>query len=122
MLGVVGIESDQTSEFLIRTEGVALVAMAVLVRFVPIDGGSRTRGALIALAGYLILGSLVDLRAFVDGIVGPAAVPSAAVRMTFGVICVVLAASAARQRATLDASMPEGRRGSADRGDLADMQ
>ena len=114
MLGIVGIDGDPTSEFLIRTEGVALVAMAALVLFVPVDTGSRTRGALLALAGYLVVGSILDLSAFADGIVGPASVPSAAARVSVGAVCILAAATRRRQRLSVDGSTPGSEIASAD--------
>jgi hypothetical protein len=94
MLGIVGIAGDSTTEFLIRTEGVALLTLAAVILLLPIDAGWRSRGALFAVTGYLLVGSIVDLRAFADGIVGPASVPSAALRIGVGVVCVVVATRA----------------------------
>jgi hypothetical protein len=47
--------------------------------------------ALAALAGYFVVGSVVDLSAFAQGIVGPASVPSAVVRIALGLACLVTA-------------------------------
>ncbi len=87
LLAVVGIESAPTSDFLIRTEGVALVCAALFVW--SARGGQRgqVRGVLFGLAVYYILGSVVDLVAFAQGVVGPASVPSAAVRIVVGCAC-----------------------------------
>jgi len=45
------------------------------------------RVALLSLAAYFILGSLVDLVAYAQGVVGVASVPSAAVRIALGGAC-----------------------------------
>jgi len=54
------------------------------------------RVALLSLAVYFILGSLVDLAAFAQRIVGPASVPSATVRLVVGALCLVAAARLGR--------------------------
>ena len=90
-LGLVGIESTPASDFLLRTEGVALVFGAVVV-WILRDGGPREhRVVLLALAGYYVGGSIVDLVAFSQAIVGTAAVPSAVVRIAIGAFCAALA-------------------------------
>lgn len=90
-LGIVGIVSSPTSEFLLRTEGVPLLFGAALLWAVR-DGGHRVeRVALLALAGYYVLSSVIDLAAYADGIVGPAAIPSAGGRIAVGAICVAVA-------------------------------
>lgn len=90
-LGVVGIASSPTSDFLLRTEGVPLVFGAVMVWAVR-DGGRREhRITLFALAGYYLLSSVIDLAAFAQGVVGPASVPSAVARIAIGTICVAVA-------------------------------
>jgi len=89
-LSVVGVTSGATSDFLLRTEGVALVSAAILL-WAARDGSARQlRVVLIALAVYFILGSVVDLAAFAQGVVGPASVPSAAVRIGVGVLCLAV--------------------------------
>ncbi len=77
MLSVVGIGGSPTEVFLIRTEGVALVTAAALTETARRAGGRAVQLALVILAFYLVAGSLIDLIAFRDGIVGPASVPSA---------------------------------------------
>jgi hypothetical protein len=52
---------------------------------------------LLSLAGYDVVGSLVDLAAFNDNIVGPASLPSAVIRIAVGVVC---AAAALRERSS----------------------
>ena len=92
MLAIVGVASEATTDFLMRTEGVALLCGGGLLWAVR-DGTSRQlRVALIALGVYYILGSMVDVAAFRVGIVGTASVPSAMVRTVLGVICFLTAA------------------------------
>jgi hypothetical protein len=50
------------------------------------DGAARRNG-LLALGGYYVLSSLVDLAALAQGIVGPASVSSVAIRIAVGVVC-----------------------------------
>ena len=92
-LAIVGVDADATNAFLLRTEGVALLAMAGLVT-ATIGASRRTvKTALVALAGYLVVGSLVDLAAFAQSTVGPASVPSAAIRIALGIVCLWSAAT-----------------------------
>jgi hypothetical protein len=103
-LGIVGIEPSPTSEFLLRTEGVPLLFGAALLWAVR-DGGHRLeRIALLALAGYYVGGSAIDLAAYGDGIVGPASIPSAVVRIAVGVICVAATWAAGRSSPGTDAA------------------
>lgn len=96
-LGVVGIPSSPAGDFLLRTEGVPLLFGAVMTWAVR-DGAKRDqRTALLALAGYYVVSSLIDLAAFAQGVVGTASVPSAIVRIAIGVICVAAATSAERE-------------------------
>ena len=91
MLSVVGVASEPTTEFLIRTEGVALLFGAACV-WTVLDGSARaTRIVLTALAFYYIVGSVIDLQAFSTGVVGQAAVPSAIIRIVTGGLCLVSA-------------------------------
>lgn len=86
-LGIVAIPSTPANEFLLRTEGVALLFGAGMV-WVLRDADVRARRfGLLALAGYYVLSSVVDLAAFAQGIVGPASVPSAVIRIAVGAIC-----------------------------------
>jgi hypothetical protein len=95
-LGIVGIAASPTTEFLLRTQGVALIAAGVLLVLIPAARSWRTRFALLAVAGYLIVGSVVDLRAYLDGVVGAAALPSAVIRIAAGALCVLAAVARAR--------------------------
>ena len=89
LLSVVGVASNGTSDFLLRTEGVALLAGAMFL-WAARSGSPGLIGIVLAGLGvFYVLGSLVDLAAFAQGIVGPASVPSAAVRIVLGVLCFV---------------------------------
>jgi hypothetical protein len=89
MLSVVGLTSTDTSDFLIRTEGVALLAGAIFLWAARSGSSGLLRIVLVGLGIYYVLGSLVDLAAFAQGLVGAASVPSAAVRILLGVLCFV---------------------------------
>lgn len=91
MLAIVGIEGEPTPAFLMRTEGVALLTGAGLLWAVRSGTSGQRRIALAALAFYYVIGSLVDLAAFNDSIVGPAAAPSAVIRIAVGILCLVAA-------------------------------
>ena len=91
MLSIVGISAAPTTDFLMRTEGVALLTGAGLLWAVRAGSSPQRRIALASLAAYYIVGSLVDLAAFSDGIVGTASVPSAVIRIAVGVLCAVAA-------------------------------
>jgi hypothetical protein len=86
-LGIVGIASAPSSDFLLRTEGVALITAALLLWAVRNTGRAVLGAALLALAFYLVVGSVVDVEAFSRGVVGSMSVPSAAVRILFGITC-----------------------------------
>ncbi len=92
MLAVVGVPSAAVSDFLLRTEGVALVSAAGLLWAVRDGTNAQLRVALFALSVYYILGSIVDIAAYRESIVGTAAVPSAAVRIVVGIACLFTAA------------------------------
>jgi hypothetical protein len=93
MLSIVGIESTATAEFLIRTEGVALLAAAGFLTAALDARPARQAVVLACLAGYYVLSSIVDLMAYRDGIVGSLAVPSIAVRFVVGAACAWAAVS-----------------------------
>jgi hypothetical protein len=95
-LGVLAIAASPATEFLLRSEGVALVATGLLLVLIPPARSWRTRFALLAVAAYLIVGSVVDLRAYLDGVVGTAALPSAGIRIAAGALCVLAALARAR--------------------------
>jgi hypothetical protein len=87
MLSIVGIAAAPTTDFLIRTEGVALLTGAAFLWAVRDGTSSQRQVALASLAAYYIVGSLVDLAAFNDNIVGSTSVPSAVIRIAVGVLC-----------------------------------
>jgi hypothetical protein len=91
MLAIVGVASTPTNDFLIRTEGVALLAGAGFLW--AVHGGNRRQLSitLAAFSGYYVLRSVVDLAPFNDGVVGGASVPSAGVRIALSAICLLLA-------------------------------
>lgn len=62
MLSIVGIGAAPTTDFLMRTEGVALLTGAGLLWAVRTGTSPQPRIALASLAAYYIVGSLVDLR------------------------------------------------------------
>jgi hypothetical protein len=92
MLSIVGISPAATTDFLIRTEGVALLAGGGMLWAVRDGPPSQLKLVLAALAVYHIVGSLVDLDAFGQGVVGSASIPSAGIRIVIGGLCVVAAA------------------------------
>ena len=98
-LSVVGVPSAQTSDFLLRTEGIALLCGSGVLWA---TSDARPRGmslALGSLAVYYVLGSAVDLVAFAQGVVGPVSVPSAVVRIVLGGACILTAARLTREAA-----------------------
>ena len=95
-LEVLAIASSPTTEFLLRSEGLALVVAGLLLVLIPPGRAWRTRFALLAVAAYLIVGSVVDLRAYLDGVVGTATLASAALRIAVGALCVLAAIARAR--------------------------
>ena len=88
-LGIVGVSSVATNDFLLRTEGVALLCAGGIIWATQGLAARGLRIVLFSLAIYYLLGSAVDLIAFMQGIVGPLSVPSAAARILLGVGCLV---------------------------------
>ena len=91
MLSIVGITSAPVADFLIRTIGVALLAGAGLIASAWDASATRVRIALVSLAGYYLLSSVVDWQAHSEGIVGSASVPSVMIRVAVGVLCLLAA-------------------------------
>lgn len=89
MLNVVDVPTDSNTEFLIRTEGVALLFGAVVLWAVRDARPQAMRVVLLGLAGYYILSATVDLAAYSEAIVGTASLPSAVVRIVLGLVCLV---------------------------------
>jgi hypothetical protein len=97
MLSIVGISSNPTTDFLMRTEGVALASASIFL-WAARGGASGTIGlVLVGLAAYFVVGSLVDLMAYADGVVGPASVPSGIIRIAVGSVCLVAAIRVGRR-------------------------
>ena len=84
-LDILDIESTATSEYLLRSHGIALL-FGGLVLLVAI-AGRMPAAVLLALAAYLVGTSAVDVVAFVQGFAGPATVPAAITRIGLGVLC-----------------------------------
>jgi hypothetical protein len=97
MLSIVGIDAEPTANFLMRTEGVALLTGAGFLWAVRAGTSRQRQVALVSLAAYYVVGSVVDIAAFNDSIVGPASVPSAVIRIAVGGVCAV---AAWRERST----------------------
>ena len=89
MLNVVDVATDSNTEFLIRTEGIALLFGAIVLWAVRDARPPAMRIVLLGLAGYYILSATVDLAAYSEEIVGTASLPSAAVRIVLGLACLV---------------------------------
>jgi hypothetical protein len=96
-LSVVGIESTATTDFLLRTVGVALLCGAGIVWAARRGGPRQVRFVLVGLATYHVLSSVVDVAAFAQGVVGSASVPSAAARVVLGGLCLLAAARLSSQ-------------------------
>jgi hypothetical protein len=92
MLAVVGIPASGQSEFLLRTLGVPVAMVALLVWVAR--GATRSplgRVIVFGLVGYLFLSSVVDLWGYAQSIVGSASIPSALFRMALGGVILWLA-------------------------------
>lgn len=96
LLAVVDIDQTPTAAFLLRTEGVALIAAAGFLWATLGCDPTRQRVVLISLAAYYLLGSAVDLMAFREGIVGSLAAPSVVIRVVVGGLCLLAAARSSR--------------------------
>lgn len=84
-LDILDIETTATSEYLLRSHGIALL-FGGLVLLVAI-AGRLPAAVLLALAAYLVGSSVVDVAAFAQGFAGPATVPAAITRIGLGVLC-----------------------------------
>ena len=90
-LRVVGIASDPTERFLLRTLATALLAFAVPLWLAAARPSTSLRYGLVwGVITYLMASSLVDLAAYMGGIVSALSVPSAALRIALAVWLVVL--------------------------------
>ena len=97
-LGIVGIASVATNDFILRTEGVALLCAGAIIWVTQGLAAPGLRVVLLALAVYFLLGSAIDLAAFVQGVVGPLSAPSAVVRILLGGACLYAAVAIAPDR------------------------
>ena len=90
-LRIVGIASDPTERFLLRTLAATLLAFVVPLWPAATRPSTSLRNGLVwGAITYLVASSLVDLAAYSDGIVSGLSVPSAAVRIALAVWLVVL--------------------------------
>ena len=81
-LRVVGIASDPTERFLLRTLAAALLAFVVPLWLAAARPSTSLRSGVVwGVVTYLVASSLVDLAAFVGGILSGLSVPSAALRI-----------------------------------------
>jgi hypothetical protein len=90
-LHVVGIASEPTERFLLRTLAAALLAFAVPLWLASARPSTSLRHGIVwGAITYLVASWLVDLVAYMGGIVSSLSVPSAAVRIALAVWLVVL--------------------------------
>ena len=81
-LRVVGIASGPTERFLLRTLAAALLAFVVPLWLAATRPSTSLRYGLVwGVITYLVASSLVDLAAYMGGIVSGLSIPSAAVRI-----------------------------------------
>jgi len=85
MLRVVGIQSNDQMDFLVRTLAAAFVAMLPSAwNARKKDNPSLYPSVILGLAIYMILSSAVDLHAFLTHLVNGASIPSIVVRVLMG--------------------------------------
>jgi hypothetical protein len=90
-LRVVGIASDPTERFLLQTLAAALLAFVVPLWLAAARPSTSLRSGLVwGVITYLVASSLVDLAAYMGGIVSGLSVPSALGRIALAVWLVVL--------------------------------
>ena len=90
-LHVVGIASDPTERFLLRTLAAALLALVVPPWLAAAQPSTSLRHGLVwGVVTYLVASSLVDLAAYMDDIVSGISIPSAALRIALAVWLVIL--------------------------------
>jgi hypothetical protein len=87
MLTFVGIDSNLQTNFLLRTTAVALIS------FLPGLWSARneinspaTRNAILGIAMYMFLSSIIDYQAFTQAVVNQMSVPSVIFRCLLGII------------------------------------
>jgi hypothetical protein len=90
-LRVVGIASDPTARFLLRTLAAALLAFVPPLWLAAARPSTSLRyGLMWGVVTYLVASSLVDLAAYMGDIVSGLSIPSAAVRIVLAGWLVVL--------------------------------
>jgi len=90
-LRVVGIASDPTEQFLLRTLAAALLAFVPPLWLAAARPSTSLRYGLVwGVVTYLVASSLVDLAAYMGDIVSGLSIPSAAVRIVLAGWLVVL--------------------------------
>ena len=90
-LRVVGIASDATERFLLRTLAAALLAFVVPLWLAATRPSTSLRYGLVwGVITYLVASSLVDLAAYMGDIVSGLSIPSAMVRIVLAVLLVIL--------------------------------
>jgi hypothetical protein len=91
MLAVVGILSNEQTDFLLRTAGVGVAALVPGVWALRTSAASPvSRPVLTGLVGYLFLSSVVDFSAYTQSIVNRASIPSIAFRILLGTAILLL--------------------------------
>jgi hypothetical protein len=86
MLSVVGIQGNEQLNFLLRTSGVGILALVPVIWAARANTASPvSRAAIMGLAGYMFLSSLVDLLAYLQSIVNASSVPSIIFRVFIGI-------------------------------------
>ena len=88
-LAIVGIASSATNDFLIRTEGVALLTGAGLLLAIRDGNPSQMRVGLLVLAFYFVVGSWLTSPPIRRERWGMTSVPSAAIGIGLGLVCLV---------------------------------
>jgi hypothetical protein len=90
-LRVVGIASDPTERFLLRTLAAALLAFVPPLWLAATRPSTSLRYGLVwGVVTYLVASSLVDLAAYVGDIVSGLSIPSAAIRIALAGWLVIL--------------------------------
>ena len=85
MLSVVGIQSNDQMDFLVRTLAAAFVAMIPSAWSVRKNqNSSLRRSVIVGLAIYMFMSSVVDLHAFLAHLVNGISIPSILLRVLLG--------------------------------------
>ncbi len=86
MLSVVGMQGNEQLNFLLRTSGVGILSLVPVIWAARANTASPvSRAAIMGLAGYMFLSSLVDLLAYLQSIVNASSVPSIIFRVLIGI-------------------------------------